>query len=202
MRGQQVTGACAMTDARQSGKLLNRNAQQYDIRAAGELLLIRLRAGDYLNTACARAGVAYATAKRWLRLGQGGLGSTWGNYVCREEHVWFAEQVARALAEVEGNAVDAWMAEIERGNWQAARDFLARRFPRRWGNAKRQEPDRPHEAPDDEYCHPDDAIRPSPSDDPNWIPASVSPYNFVERGGAALRTDSSPTAAAVAHPPA
>src|SRR5579859_4656503 len=91
-----------------------------------------------LSAACGRAGVPVKTAREWLNCGRRGLGSVTSNHrVCREEHVWFYEEVTRVLAEVEGNAVDAWTDEIKRGNWQAARDFLARRFRKRWGNSKR-----------------------------------------------------------------
>src|SRR5579859_2529359 len=88
-------------DRRTDYRLGNRNAEAHDIRGEGELILIRLRQGDYFKTACDRAGVPYSTAKRWLRLGREGEGGTWGNYTCREEHVWFYEMVKYTLAELE-----------------------------------------------------------------------------------------------------
>lgn len=119
---------------------LNRNAQKHDIRTAGELISIRLSKGDFFTVACGRAGVPVKTAREWLTTGRRGLGSVSSAHrVCREEHVWFYEEVTRVLAEVEGNAVDAWTDEIQRGNWQAARDFLARRFRKRWGNSEHRE---------------------------------------------------------------
>jgi len=122
---------------RNSGmKLGNRNAQQYNIRAEGEPIFVRLRAGDYFTVACRRAGVPVATAKKWLELGKSGQGTMCGTNICGEDHVWFYEEVMRALAEVEGKAVDTWTTEILKGNWQAARDFLSRRFPHRWGSSE------------------------------------------------------------------
>src|SRR5258707_5188366 len=117
----------------------NRNGQTHDIRAEGEMIVIRLRAGDFFTVACGRAGVPMRTAREWLLSGKGGLGTVRHAHLCREEHVWFYEEVMLALAEVEGSAVDAWMGEIKQGNWQAARDFLARRFPKRWGPGEHRE---------------------------------------------------------------
>jgi hypothetical protein len=116
----------------------NRNAQKHDVREEGALIIMRLRAGDYFTVACKRVGVPVSTAWEWRRLGRGGLGNTIGSSICHEEHVWFYEEVMRVLAEIEGNAVDAWMEEVKKGNWQAARDFLARRFRPRWGNFRRR----------------------------------------------------------------
>ncbi|HLY28568.1 MAG TPA: hypothetical protein VKQ72_19635 [Aggregatilineales bacterium] len=119
--------------------LLNRTAQKHDIRAEGEAIIERLRQGDYFQVACRSAGVNVRIGERWLQLGKGGLGYKMKDkHICREEHVWFYEEAMRALAKVEGKALDAWMAEIEKGNWQAARDFLARRFPKRWSNSERR----------------------------------------------------------------
>jgi hypothetical protein len=159
-----------MDNPRSESLLGNRNAEAHDIRGEGDLILIRLRAGDYFKTACARAGVPYSTAKRWLRLGRGGEGSTWGNYICREDHVWFYNMVEYVLSEVEGMAVDYWMDGIRQGDWHAARDFLARRFPRRWGRATRPEPDlsRPDELVTelDLICAEPDAVSSAEPDQP------------------------------------
>ena len=52
----------------------------------------------------------------------------------------FLEAVTRAEAEAELRMIAQWQAQIPR-DWRAARDFLARRFPKRWGPNARVEVD-------------------------------------------------------------
>ncbi len=162
----------------------NRNSQKHDIYAEGELIIIGLRAGDFFTVACKRAGIPHSTAKWWLRMGKAGLGAAIDTHICREEHVWFYEEVTRALAEVEGNAVDAWMDEVKKGNWQAARDFLARRFRRRWGSGERRQLDVRSEGPSEiQLVWADDEARNHP---PLYTvlpsPTAVGPYAALSDG--------------------
>src|SRR5579859_305022 len=66
------------------------------------------------------------------------------------------------------------MQAIKDGNWQAARDFLARRFPRRWGLTVRRDPDLSGEAPAevDLICGEGD---PTPSGEPVDTTAQATP---------------------------
>ncbi|HLY26925.1 MAG TPA: hypothetical protein VKQ72_11340 [Aggregatilineales bacterium] len=113
----------------------NRNAQTHDIYREGRIIFANLKGGNYFTVACRQAGVNVRTAQRWLALGKAGLGAvTKDGHVCREEHVWFYELCMTAIAEVEGRVIECWMQQIEKGDWRAARDFLAWRFPNRWGN--------------------------------------------------------------------
>jgi len=164
----------------------NRNAQQHDIRTAGEIIILRLSKGDFFCVACGRAGVPVKTAREWLNAGRRGLGSVSSAHrVCREEHVWFYAEVMRVLAEVEGNAVDAWTEEIKRGNWQAARDFLARRFRKRWGNSEHREIQVRSKAPAEIHLTWGDDLGPENPGGPLYDQVLFTPFESGAGGGAA-----------------
>src|SRR5262249_11183275 len=54
------------------------------------------------------------------------------------QYAAFARAIAKAEGELEDFAVRQWVKELP-NNWQAARDFLARRFPAQWGNVERRD---------------------------------------------------------------
>lgn len=82
-----------------------------------------IRAGNYYEAACGYAGVDYSNFRRWIEKGEKAKS---GPY--RE----FCEAIQKAAADAEATIVAQWRQHIPE-NWQAARDFLARRFPERWG---------------------------------------------------------------------
>jgi hypothetical protein len=82
-----------------------------------------VRDGNYTQAACAGVGISFATYRNWYNRGRKAR---------KGPYLEFFEAVRLALAESEANVVRDWQAQIPE-NWQAARDFLARRFPRRWG---------------------------------------------------------------------
>jgi hypothetical protein len=90
--------------------------------AVKQRLLDAIRAGNYFEAACVYAGIGETTFYRWMERGEK---ASSGEY--RE----FWESVKKAEAEAEARVVALWQQEIP-GNWQAARDFLARRFSDRW----------------------------------------------------------------------
>lgn len=94
-----------------------------------ERICQKIREGNYYEAACAFAGVDYATFRRWMEKGE-----TANTGPFRE----FCEAIQRAVAEAEVAVVAQWQADMP-GNWQASRDFLARRFPDRWGPRERKE---------------------------------------------------------------
>lgn len=85
-------------------------------------LLDAIRAGNYYEAACRYAGISPSTFYRWMERGQR---ANSGQF--RE----FWEAVTHAEAEAEVRMVTQWQAQIPH-DWRAARDFLARRFPKRW----------------------------------------------------------------------
>ncbi len=119
--------------------LNNDNAKVYDIREAGEKIIALIRTGTPFKPACHVAGVPPRTAQEWRNLGRLEIGSRRANgSVVGEDHVWFEEEIQRALGELESEVVGHWLAATA-DNWQAARDFLARRFPQRWSNTEQQQ---------------------------------------------------------------
>jgi len=54
------------------------------------------------------------------------------------QYLQFFHAVKEAEAEAERRMVEMWVAQIPE-NWQAARDFLERRFPDRWSRRERLE---------------------------------------------------------------
>jgi len=85
-------------------------------------IITYIRAGSYVETAAAAAGVNKSTLYRWLERGAEG----------QEPFAGFATQVESALAEAELRD----LARIDRAadnNWQAAAWKLERRNPKMWG---------------------------------------------------------------------
>lgn len=83
--------------------------------------------GGHYVTAATVAGVEYTTFRNWmLRGAQAHSG----------QYFDFLNAVKAAEAQAEAEAVAAWKSAIP-DSWQAARDFLARRFPERWSDKAR-----------------------------------------------------------------
>lgn len=89
-------------------------------------LVEAIEAGNYYEAACQRAGVHYSTFLRWMKWGDSGRKD-------REAYKQFRMAVVAAEGRAEVRIVAQWQQQIP-DNWQAARDFLARRFPERWAN--------------------------------------------------------------------
>ena len=85
-------------------------------------IITYLRAGSYLETAAAAAGVSKSTLHRWLQRGSEG----------EEPFAHFADQVEEALAASELRDL-ARIDKAADGNWQAAAWKLERRNPKMWG---------------------------------------------------------------------
>jgi len=114
--------------------------KRYHVPEHGPHILAFLRAGMYFKQACLAAGVNPDVAHAWRHLGRLGVDARDSNgNIATEEHVWFYEEVEKALAQFEAEALAGWVNEVRKGNWQASRDLLARRFPRRWGNTEQRE---------------------------------------------------------------
>jgi transposase len=88
-----------------------------------------LRDGNYYEAACAKAGVHYGSFRNWMRKGRRAKSG---------EFFEFFKAVREAEADAETAVVQQWRSQIPE-NWQAARDFLARRFPDRWGPKDKHE---------------------------------------------------------------
>jgi transposase len=83
-----------------------------------------IRAGNYLETAAAFAGINKTTLHRWLRRG---ANAHQGAY-----HA-FSRAVDKAFADSEARDVALISKAAAEGSWQAAAWRLERRFPERWG---------------------------------------------------------------------
>lgn len=83
--------------------------------------------GNYYEAAAALAGISRPTLFRWLEKGE-----TAHSGMYRD----FRNAVLEAEAQAEAEMVRLWRAQAP-DNWAAARDFLARRHPERWGPKER-----------------------------------------------------------------
>lgn len=88
-----------------------------------------IRNGNYFQAAAAYAGVTYRSLRSWLKQGQKAKAGRFFQ---------FFQAVKAAEAEAEVRIVAQWQQQIPE-NWQAARDFLARRYPDRWMPKERHE---------------------------------------------------------------
>ena len=90
------------------------------IRAA---IIESLELGNYQEVAAAQAGINRGTLHKWLTRGrQEGEGEYWD----------FLQDVERAKAKAEGDALNIIRNAALNGTWQAAAWFLERSKPERW----------------------------------------------------------------------
>ena len=91
--------------------------------AVKKKLIDAIAAGNYYEAACRYAGITFSTFRNWMNTGET---AKTGQYL------EFFDAVNEAEAQAEVRVVALWQQAIP-GNPAAARDFLARRYPGRWG---------------------------------------------------------------------
>lgn len=91
-------------------------------------ILTAIRAGNYIETAAAWAGVNKQTIYDWLR-----QGAAQDKGAFRD----FSDSVGEALAHAEVADLQQVAEAAKKGNWQAAAWRLERRNPSRWGRKDR-----------------------------------------------------------------
>ena len=87
-----------------------------------------IRGGNTYECSAGCSGVSYSTFAHWIRQGKEDL----ENNVLDSKYLKFLKDVEKAEMEAEEEVVRAWRNFIPQ-NWQAARDFLSRRNPDKWG---------------------------------------------------------------------
>ena len=100
-------------------------------------IISAIRAGNYIETAAAYAGINKSTLYDWLKRGEREKQRVAQNprYNIRKSekpYVEFSNAVEKALAEAEVRDV-AIIAKAAEDQWQAAAWRLERKFPDRWG---------------------------------------------------------------------
>lgn len=93
--------------------------------------------GIYLRQACEFIGVSEQTIYNWMARGSSEilrLETTESSKPLAKEkpYVEFFNKVKKAENTAEVRSVTQWQEAIKGGDWRAAKDFLARRFPDRW----------------------------------------------------------------------
>lgn len=104
-------------------------------------LVTVIKAGNYIETACAYVGIDKSTFYDWLKRGAREKQRLAQNPRARirkkeEPYVEFSNAVEKALAEAEVRDV-AIIGKAATENWQAAAWRLERKFPERWGRKDR-----------------------------------------------------------------
>lgn len=82
--------------------------------------------GNYYRACCNAVGITTETFNNWMRYGRAAVSDD-------DPYRRFYIAVKRADAEAEVFAVRKWKSHFEY-DYRAARDFLARRYPERWGS--------------------------------------------------------------------
>ena len=103
-------------------------------------IISAIRAGNYIETAAAYAGINKSTLYDWLKRGEREKQRVAQNprYNIRKSekpYVEFSNAVEKALAEAEVRDV-AIIAKAAEEQWQAAAWRLERKFPDRWGRKR------------------------------------------------------------------
>lgn len=102
-------------------------------------LIAMLRAGSYMNVACAAAGISRQTYQVWMTRGKSGESAD-------APFAEFRERVEQAFAEAE-TVLTTRIAAASRENWQAAAWLLERRHPERWARVSQRDKDDREPAP-------------------------------------------------------
>jgi hypothetical protein len=89
-----------------------------------------IRAGSYVETAAAAAGIDKVTLYRWLKRGGRFPGTIYAD---------FADAVNEATAQAEMRDVLTISKAAGEGDWRAAAWRLERKYPKRWGTVSRTE---------------------------------------------------------------
>lgn len=99
-----------------------------------EKIVGAIREGNYFVAACRAAGISELTGYEWLRRGTNRA----RNRPTNELFARFAKAVAEAEAAAELKIVGEWRSKVP-GSWEAAKEFLARRYPERWSPTYKHE---------------------------------------------------------------
>jgi transposase-like protein len=83
-----------------------------------------IRRGNYYEPACKAAGVDYSTFRDWMKKAEEDQ---------KGPFFQFSLEVQKAEAEAELEVVQIWKDQMPQ-NWQAAKEFLARRHPKSWAS--------------------------------------------------------------------
>lgn len=88
-----------------------------------ERLCAAISAGNYYQAACGAAGISYSKFRDWMNRGKKQRKGLFRD---------FREAVLKAERDAEARVVNQWQEHMPE-DWRACRDFLARRYPKRWG---------------------------------------------------------------------
>lgn len=96
-----------------------------------------ISAGVYMRQACEFVGISEATVYNWMARGSTEILRLENDpkakpLVKEAPFVDFFYRIKKAENASEVRAVTTWQSEIKEGDWRAAKEFLARRFPDRW----------------------------------------------------------------------
>lgn len=98
-------------------------------------ILEELREGAHYEDAAAFAGISYQTFQNWRLRGEKAALMRERELELAEvdvEYLEFFEAITRAQMEAARKARKGWIKFFDE-DWKACRDFLARRYPERWG---------------------------------------------------------------------
>lgn len=114
-----------------------------------EKIIRAIRAGNYIETAAAFAGISKDTLYNWLKRGARESQRLEGSPNAKPRkkeliYLEFSDAVSRAMAEAEVRDVQNISIAGEQGDWRASAWRLERRHPERWGKKEKLEADHNH----------------------------------------------------------
>lgn len=99
---------------------------------AAPKIIAYIRKGNTYECAAGCSRISYSTFASWIRQGKEDL----ENEEFDSKFLKFLKDVEQAEMEAEQEVLNCWK-ECIPGNWQAAKEFLARRNPDKWGSKDR-----------------------------------------------------------------
>lgn len=113
-------------------------------------LLKALRYGNYMDAACAAAGIGVTTVYRWINEGQEEAQRIEQNKqpnLAKTCYLEIMEGIEKARGEAEARNVAVIQKAAQDGTWQASAWWLERSRPQKWGRFTRTEVTGPNEGP-------------------------------------------------------
>jgi transposase len=118
-----------------------------------EKLLSAIRAGNYMETAAAYAGISKDTLYNWMRRGARESERLAQNPRAKpkkseQEFLEFSDAVEKALAQAEVRDIANIAKASDAGDWRASAWRLERKYPEKWGRKDRLDAELKHTGKD------------------------------------------------------
>lgn len=109
--------------------IANPGGQPCKLEQASKIIVAAVRRGNTYENSCMLASICYSTFNNWTRRGK----ESREQDLVECKYLKFLDALEKAESECENEILQHWKDCIP-GNWQAGKEYLARRNSAKWGN--------------------------------------------------------------------